>query len=334
MRRDFSLLELDPWRYETDAKGNRYHIHQGSPMPRIPDEILKCSVYLYSTEERANFGAPVDGGSGFLLSYPTGRMDLRPRPHIYVVTCRHVIHGEPAHMASDGKEHPGAKVVRFNAVDGTNPIVSLGDGWHSAINDDLAIRLLDADKRPSPVRAFRFIPAHLLVTEDLVTNLSLGIGNEVFMVGRLIRQEQEAVNCPIVRFGHISCPLLPPQIDSFGEDIFLAEYRSLGKASGSPVFLEISDRQRAFYKDQLEGNEHLLLGVNKGNTGYRSPAEEVSIQISKAPSAFSVHIDSSMSMVVPAWRLRALLEKEDVRKQRQAIEDAIPLPPVCPPSIV
>jgi hypothetical protein len=275
-------------------------------MPRIPDFILQCTAYLYSSTDDANSGTAYDGGSGFLVSVPAQRADL-PSQHIYIVTNKHVFDG-------------GAKTVRLHTVGSHDRILDRSNSkWFVADNDDIAVNLLDDFKRSNWM--FHHIPIDSFVTCSLIDQLNLGIGDEVFMVGRLLRDEEELDNSPIVRFGHISCPLIP-LINIWGEEVILAEYRTLGKASGSPVFLEISQRQRDFYADQLGDCRHLLLGVNRGNTQYRSPVEMCGKQLADMKAL----VDSSMSMVVPAWKLKMLLERDDVSRQRQEIENSFPRP--------
>jgi hypothetical protein len=266
-------------------------------MPRIADYILQCSVYLYSSLNKADRGAPCDGASGFLVSVPARRADLSP--HIYVVTNSHVIEN-------------GARVISFNTSGGLRQPLELTTGWYCAEEADLAVILL-----AEPKGIHSCIPLEFFVTDNILDELDLGVGDEVFMVGRLIRDEEEVENNPVIRFGRIACPLMP-LVNIWGEEVFLAEYRSLGKASGSPVFLEFSRRSRDSRGGKENYVEYLLLGVNRGSTRYRMPVEGI--------EGDAVSIDSSISMVVPACKLKALLERGDVSEQRKTREDAIPPP--------
>jgi hypothetical protein len=45
---------------------------------------------------------------------------------------------------------------------------------------------------------------------------------------------------------------------------------------------------------------------------------------------YSIPLDSGISMVVPAWKLLKLLEREDVKQERRGVEDAIAPPPTSP----
>ncbi len=57
-------------------------------MPRVPDLMLNCAVYLYPDVSHAQEGDQA-GGTGFLLSIPSERVP--PLHHVYAITNRHVI---------------------------------------------------------------------------------------------------------------------------------------------------------------------------------------------------------------------------------------------------
>lgn len=68
-------------------------------IPRIPDQYIECSVYLYASHDDAVNGVHT-GGSGFIVSVPCER---RPdRMFMYCVTNAHVI-------------EKGGRTIRFNA---------------------------------------------------------------------------------------------------------------------------------------------------------------------------------------------------------------------------
>jgi hypothetical protein len=67
--------------------------------------------------------------------------------------------------------------------------------------------------------------------------------------------------------------------------------------------------QRDIYGCQLKGYSHLLLGVNKGSTRYDMGLQR-SENDRRTAAGLIVSIDSSIGMVVPAWKLQELLERE------------------------
>src|SRR5450755_4529061 len=70
-------------------------------MPRIPDEYLYCTIYLYESSHAAESGTK-SGGTGFLVGIPSAVSGN----HIYAVTNRHVV------------ERGNSPVIRLNSVDG------------------------------------------------------------------------------------------------------------------------------------------------------------------------------------------------------------------------
>jgi hypothetical protein len=269
-------------------------------MPRITDDILHCSVFLYPSEEDATKGR-MKGASGFLVGVPRmANTKNAPDPihsdHIYVVSNAHVI--------------TDAKCAKITKKDGASVVVCLS-GWSEPLSPyDLAIHLLKHAELPYAARSLFYIHSDLLVTSDLIDSLNLGIGDEVFMVGRLFQDIEEPESIPTVRFGHVACPLA--KRECFNGEEFLIECRSINGYSGSPVFLEISSRQRDFFKDQLRGCNHLLLGVNSGHTAYLAKLEQ--------NDKIVVPIDSGMAKVIPAWVLSDLLADSRVVQERAAIE--------------
>ena len=72
-------------------------------MPRIRDEVLDCSIFLYGSEADALSGREY-GGSGFLVAVPD-KNNERYR-QLYAVTNSHVVEG-------------GYSVIRLNTQEGS-----------------------------------------------------------------------------------------------------------------------------------------------------------------------------------------------------------------------
>src|ERR1035437_2324291 len=193
-------------------------------MPRINDTILDCVVYLYRSRDAAASGVAA-GGSGFLLKIDTTRV---PHSHFnVVVTNRHV--GEKGH------------VVRLNTKEGKTEIVEVSkDRVFMSDKDDSAVILM-----PTIPEAYQInsIPRGCLVTEEFIQQHGIGIGDEVLMLGRFINRQGTQRNAPTARFGHISQMMGDPiKCDVDGneveqDDAILAEIKSIGGYSGSPVFV-------------------------------------------------------------------------------------------------
>ena len=266
-------------------------------MPRInEDEILKCAVYLYSSESDAKAGE-ASGGSGFLIGIPytTNSQNY----HIYAVTAAHVI---------DAK----FTMVRLNTRDGNTRTITYKQGnWvlHPS-GDDVAIALLDLG---SGEYAYEYIHGtpDLFITKELQTIINLGPGDEVFMVGRFIGRDEKQSNIPVVRFGHLSS-LREEFIEverGTKQESFLVEIHSISGFSGSPVFVSIpQERLPTEMQDRYNfPTQTYLLGIDWGHLD----GDQFSPEKSIIPG---------MAGVVPAWKLRELLDDDQVIQMRKERE--------------
>src|ERR1700682_1787347 len=195
------------------------------PVPRLRDEVLDCVVYLYPSKHEAMEGIAV-GGSGFLLRVLT---TLIPNSHFnFAVTNRHVIEG-------------GAKCIRLNTKDGLTDIFEFWkDRLFLSEADDLAVILMPTSP---PAYSINAVARECLVSKAFIEKHGIGVGDDILMIGRFINREGKQRNSPTARFGHISQMMGDPiSVDIAGKehvqkDAILAEVRSIGGYSGSPVFV-------------------------------------------------------------------------------------------------
>ena len=143
-------------------------------MPRIPDNLLHCVVYLYPSEAAAEDGERT-GGSGFLVGVHIP-FEQPPKGFlICVVTNKHVIDG-------------GSMVVRINTHDGLHDIIAL-DGRHWFLHpdgDDIAVCPIGLNHLH---HKFRFIAYNQFATREILEMFDVGLGDEVFIPGRFIGRD-------------------------------------------------------------------------------------------------------------------------------------------------
>jgi hypothetical protein len=285
-------------------------------VPRIDDDVLDCTVYLYKSKNEARKGVAY-GGSGFLVGVPFGydhpdftSADIGAAHHLYAVTNEHV-----------ARSH---QVVRLSAKNGGLKPIDLAERWiNHKDGDDLSIAPVGLNR---DFYKFKFVSnlGSPFITEKLFNRLELGPGDETFMVGRFVARDETQSNVPIVRFGHISSSrseLIDQGEDRghFKQESYLVECHSVSGSSGSPVFVWLPE-ERAF-KSSFHSNdkfeqqqtsrlrrEHLvprefLLGIDWGHLDEKNPA--------------------GMAGVVPAWKLLDLLKDERIIDMRRAKEDEI-----------
>jgi hypothetical protein len=306
------------------SSGYPFKVWREEPfMPRFDDRFLDCSLYLYPSKESANSGDKA-GGSGFLIvvdgivagePIPETEPPLTPDEyaqkyfHFYAVSNRHVILGRPA------EKRPPSPVVRLNKHDGTHDVIDLTtNDWIYTSDQDIAVVPITHN----PAHKYLFVSVTKFLTKDFAAMADVGIGDEVFMVGRLVHHDGQQRNIPSVRWGHISIMPLEPSkhpTNSTGEqESFMVEIHSVSGYSGSPVFVrpfstrklhvsipvsfESMEEARKHYDDLPAGP--WLLGVEWGYV--RNHDQSLN--------------NTGISGVVPAWLLIDLLNTEKLQMQR------------------
>ncbi|MCJ7654381.1 MAG: serine protease [Dehalococcoidia bacterium] len=266
-------------------------------MPRISDNVLDCSIYLYPTERDAKEGTNI-GGSGFLVGITS---DLHVHGHVLAVTNSHVIEG-------------GASIIRINKADGQVEILPIPrDIWIFHPNgDDVAVCYLLIHYEPYQIKV---VDVNQFITKKEMIDLQVGIGDEIFMVGRLIGLDGKQKNNPVVRLGNIASKsteyIKQDDRDGYLQESFIIETHSISGFSGSPVFFHILPA--SVRPDGRVSQVHAgpwLLGIDWGHFSHGGK-------------------DTGISFVVPAWKLQELLNSKKVAaiineidtKLKKAIKD-------------
>lgn len=212
---------------------------------RIPNNLLDCVFYLYKNIGDAKTGVAA-GGCGFFVSVGSDRHGATGCGYRYAVTCRHLL-------------DKGFLTIRVNTRLGEPDYFETVSGnWERSSDNDVAAYGIDLSDekhltrevyhRISPVlveqypRAFHYGGLLSFVTEEIINEHGIGIGDEVFLVGRLIDHSGKQKNAPSARFGNIS---MTPFESIFNKtlsknvEVFLCEVKSIGGFSGSPVFVYV-----------------------------------------------------------------------------------------------
>lgn len=204
--------------------GNPYTVNR-KIMPRIVDQIVDAVIYLYPSRRDAE-EARLGGGTGFLVSVESAVN--KNHLHIYAVTNKHVINN-------------GGLVVRINRHDGSTEIIEFDYlDWERHADSDVAIAQIG--QMDESIIRFRCIRSNQLITKDIAKRLDIGLGDDVYMVGRFAPHAGKTTNMPSVRSGIISA--LPNPNEKVNTQIgdleaFLVEMRSISGFSGSPVIFDV-----------------------------------------------------------------------------------------------
>jgi hypothetical protein len=304
-------------------------------MPRIADAFIDNAVYIYSTREDAELGKGF-GGSGFLVHVPfRATKDMQ---QTYVVTNRHVIFGTPT------------PVIRMNRIDGsaTGHLTKQEDWTLHPDGDDIAVLPIPMNR--NEVRCMSVGPDRF-VTEQLIVDEDIGIGDDTIMIGRFIGHDGRQRNTPAVRFGNIA--MMPHErikaTNGFEQESFLVELRSMPGYSGSAVYIyspyamnDMSTRRNGQSMATLSdynlfgpnAQQHInlmdmktapkgpyLLGIDwchlNNVAGVRNRADQPHSE------GLFVRENAGMAGVVPAWKIADVLKGETLTASRHALEDRL-----------
>lgn len=297
-------------------------------MPKIPKEFLSCTFYLYPSAEDAESGKGF-GGTGFLVG-----VQSETDPHkmyVYGVTNWHV-------ACRDGHS-----VARLFKKDGSPAIYEYGpEDWKFIPGgDDIAVVPIAIGDQPID---FKCVPLENFITRDRFESGKIGIGDDVFMVGRFIDHDGGGRNAPAARFGNIS--ILPESKiktpNGALHETWCIDMHSRTGYSGSPVFV-----YRTPGNDLTSGvidmgdRFLLLLGIHWGQfpemweLGNKKKLEEVAQREPLVIDGGYVKGLSGMTCVAPAWsivdtlnlpKFKNIRAKADIMLKRKLEEDAAKTP--------
>jgi hypothetical protein len=318
--------------------GEPFAVYREEPLvPRIDDRFLDCSIYLYPKEERAGRGESA-GGSGFLAAIPGfgpgwmlgGKCPQEDFYHSYAVSNAHV-----------AEKHP---VVRLNRDDSSTAnghftiFPFTRDDWTFSDEYDIAVAPIDYKEG----HRYLFIPEERFLTPEIAARHDVGIGDEVFMIGRFINHEGRQRNNPSVRWGHVAMmPVeVPDDVDQPKkiEKDFVVETHSIAGYSGSPVIVRplpahklLSHVSDYLYVPVVEANTNVLLsGSTPGSPVHPVAARFGGPWLLGIERAFihykteqSIKANTGMSAVVPAWHILDLLNTDKLKMQRRAEQERL-----------
>lgn len=274
-------------------------------VPRIPDEIRNSIISLYPSVKAAEDQAPEEGASGFITSV----VDEAGSTYLYAVTNRHVV-------------QRGARIIRIAA---TKQILDMNlSDWHfDDAAPDVAVCFLDVDSPLiQPIGR-----GHFASVNPSLYMLYIGIGDDVFMVGRFHPAEAEGIHDPIVRFGNIATwpsRRIEHPVTKLPEESFLVEMRSQSGCSGSPVFVivEPGSPRPADILD-LESLPSRFKNVKGTGFSVYKTIDERRVGFLGLDWGHLPHNGGTtlMALVVPDHEVARLLDSEEMMEQRQELRE-------------
>jgi hypothetical protein len=191
-----------------------------------------------------------------------------------------------------------------------------GVQWHFPQNpaSDVAVARLTL-----PPEEFRYysLPTSLCATTDAIARESIGVGEELVVVGLFAHHMGTGRNLPIVRSGIIaSMPQEPLYDGNTGEwfPAYLAEVRSIGGLSGSPVFALLPpDRLQAGPRESVGRFTFWLLGSVRG---HRSQSQ---VEAAYEPDERQM-LNTGIAIVTPITDAFEVIYNEELTAERKRID--------------
>src|SRR5271165_1539420 len=283
-------------------------------MPRL-DPVLERTVYFAFGQHPKSGNIVGPRGTGVIVSRESNAVP--GLVHYYAVTNHHV--------AVSGN----LSMLRVNTCTGSRLIHYDAEQWLfcSGGHDLAAIDITDEiDRMTDEIEA---IPESLFVTEQFISQVSLGLGEDVFMIGMFSNYSGGNRNAPIARFGHvarIADVRTPIKHGFYGpQPTHLVDMHSRTGFSGSPVF--VFRTPSGCLEGALDFENHgwvlstianlfvRLLGIHFGQyneiiKAQKCLSDDALIELIGDPinDGDELSIPSSVSTVVPAYMITRLLD--------------------------
>jgi hypothetical protein len=277
------------------------------------EETKKSDVFIFQ-EVGANSFQPL--GTGFLVGVHA--KPAEDRYYMYLVTAKHVVTDDGGKFRMNlvvrlNKKETGSEFFNLQTTISGQPAVFT----HQSALVDLAVMPVAMDSTKFDVK---LLQDDLLLTRDMLKELEIGEGTDVFFTGLFLPFFGQGRNYPIVRSGKVALlsdekipwrtdPAKPVEM----RELFLLETQSFGGNSGSPVFVVAQ-------KTPPLGQKNLrLMGVMMGTFQQGSPIAVVE----NSATAISQQ-NLGIAAVIPSYLLREILFGEALVKMRADFEAVQP----------
>ena len=279
---------------------------------RIPQEIMKCAVFLrYQSKDGL-----VWAGTGFFVGAALPNQ-AEGRFVSYLVTARHVIES----IRSKSTDHNVRVRVNLKSGKADEFIIPL-DKWrhHPEEHIDLSAICFTHLWRED-MDHFFFVQRSFLDTDNKVEGYDVGPGDDVFLTGLFSRHTGTTKNLPVIRVGNIASMPIESMKLVFKDGrqghvpVYLIESRSIGGLSGSPVFWNNVPRLEEHLGTQPVT---LFLGVILGHWDEDTTAKTV-VDATKSED----RINMGMAFVLPAKHLSELLNIPQFEGERQELASSV-----------
>jgi len=244
-----------------------------------------------------------------------------PLGHHYGVTNYHVAKAR------------GYSCIRVNTLNGPDVFEFGPEDWiHDPGKDDIAVIPLVTQQGGLIVT---WIGQNYLLHEKAVEEEAIGPGDDIFMVGRFVDLDNKETNKPALRFGNISTFPIKVEQSATGYPglSYCIDMHSRTGYSGSPVFVyrTLGSTLQWAAGRQINAASSLLclLGIHWGQFPEKLKIKReigrLSEEVSTEGESYEYIVGmSGMTLVIPAWRITELLNRDDLvelRKKEEAMRE-------------
>lgn len=264
----------------------------------VDDEIRKCVVFV--GYQMANGDMRV-AGSGFYLG-ETG--DETRAGKVFLVTAKHVID----HIRALGLTET---YIRYNTTDRKAKwaMVRSEVPWFGHPTDP-TIDVVVLHTSVPPEWDHLVLPLSMAITEESIRAQSIGLGDEVFIVGLFSNHYGKQRNIPIVRVGNLAAMVEEKvQAKGFGLiDAYLIEARSIGGLSGSPVFVNLGLVRSINGEMKFATGKPILylLGLVHGHYDVAEPSHAGAP--AETDALTSDNVNTGIAIIVPISKVKEVID--------------------------
>lgn len=271
---------------------------------RVPDELLECVCFL-AVKVREN-GTEVYkyGGTGFFVQVPSE--EPNGGYYIYFITARHCV--------KDAQEY-GTLYLRANTRDGGARVYEVKRQWLYP-NDPASDVAVMPWAPPLNEIQYRAFPLGAFVNEARIQEHGIGVGDDLVITGLFRRRSGNQRNIPIVRTGIIAAMPHEPLEDDDGREYqaYLAEVRSIGGLSGSPVFVFLNPGRFHAGGMNIFERHILLLGLVRGHWDYKRMEGGVPLDFAQPEME---RLNMGVAVITPIQSVTEVIEGEVLVKDRR-----------------
>jgi hypothetical protein len=303
------------------VRNGRFRIERGyDPSVRIPEEVRDCVGFVGEVVHRDSSGISGDlHATGFFVSVACKSPELQGSglSACYFVTAKHV--------AEDLKDREVYFLVN-KVGGGVTEIKTIYKNKWFFHPTDKAVDVAVAQIFPQSNAVIVPVKVEQFGTPERITELGIGIGDEVFATGLFTLAPGTARNMPIIRHGNIAMmPEEPIQTELGYADVYLVEARSIGGLSGSPVFVRNTLSQKVTLDDDSEtvafmsGTGITLLGLMHGHWDIKE--SEMNKALFEHDSKRGVNL--GIGIVVPAIKILETINQPELEEIRMSEEKRV-----------